>query len=190
MLPLLQEVRACTVCAHALEHGPRPLLAASPRAKLIVIGQAPGRVAHESGVPWNDKSGERLRDWLGVTSETFYDESKVAMMPMGFCYPGTGKWGDLAPRPECAPLWHERLLAEMPAIELTVYVGRYAFEQVFGSEFASVTEASRAFKRLLPGRVVLPHPSPRNNLWLKKNPWFEAEALPALRRAVRRLKLA
>jgi len=191
LLPLLKKVRACTECAAHLPHGPNPLLAASSTAKLIVIGQAPGRVAHESGIPWNDRSGQRLRAWLGVVDETFYDPSRVALMPMGFCFPGAGRSGDLAPRPECAPLWHEKLLAKMPAIELTVYVGTYAFARALGDRFASVTDAARAYDGLLEaGMIVLPHPSPRNNIWLKKNPWFESGLLPRLRAAVGSLGLA
>lgn len=181
LLSVLQEVRACRVCAPHLPLGPRPLLAASPDSRILLIGQAPGRVAHESGVPWSDRSGDRLRDWLGITRETFYDEKRVAIIPMGFCYPGKGEQGDLAPRPECAPLWHEKLLPSVKSVKLTVYLGRYAFEQYLGNSYEGLTDAAQDFKRLLPAQIVLPHPSPRNAMWIKKHPWFTAKLLPVLR---------
>lgn len=186
-LPQLRAARACTVCAPHLPLGPRPLLAVSRTARLVIIGQAPGRAAHESGIPWNDKSGERLREWLGITPEVFYDDSRVALLPMGFCYPGTGRAGDLAPRPECAPLWHDKLLRAMKNLGLTVFIGRYAFERYLGDRYEDVTEAVKDFKVLLPERVALPHPSPRNNIWLKKNPWFRASVVPALQRRVKKI---
>lgn len=191
-LPILTEARACRVCEHALPGGPRPLLAASASSRIVIIGQAPGRIAHETGVPWNDASGKRLREWLGVTDERFYDESIIALVPMGFCYPGTvktggggGKGGDMAPRPECAPLWHPRILPALTKIELTVYIGNYAFARYLASEAESLTEGVRAAKELLPTRILLPHPSPRNQLWLAKNPWFARDVLPALRKRVK-----
>ncbi len=181
-LPILTEARACTHCASELPLGPKPLLAGKSSARILIVGQAPGRVAHETGKPWNDKSGERLRDWLGMTDDQFYDESVTAIVPMGFCFPGTGKSGDMPPRPECAPLWHERILKSLKHIGLTVYAGKYAMEHNAGGAYASVTEAAKAYADHLPERIFLPHPSPRNNLWLKKNPWFERDVLPKLRR--------
>lgn len=181
---VMAEARACTLCAPGLPLGPRPLVRGSERSRIVIIGQAPGRAAHESGVPWNDRSGDRLRDWLGLSREAFDDERLVALVPMGFCYPGTGRAGDAPPRPECAPLWHPRIFGGLRSVELAVIVGRHAFERYLGAEFGSVTEAVRAHRRLLPGRVALPHPSPRNNLWLKQHAWFEREALPAVRARV------
>ena len=184
---LLKKVRACEVCKAYLPSGPRPLVQISAAAKILIIGQAPGRVAHESGIPWNDQSGDRLRDWLGVDDVTFYDENKIALMPMGFCFPGKGAAGDLAPRPECAPLWHVTLLAAMRSIQLTVYIGNYAISRYLGNSHESVTASVQAAEDLLPTRIVLPHPSPRNNIWLKKNLWFEKRVLPALRTATRNI---
>lgn len=184
---LLDDVRACRNCEPSLPLGPRPLLQASPSARMIIIGQAPGAAAHASGVPWDDRSGQRLRDWLGLTAERFYDPRLVALMPMGFCYPGKGRSGDLAPRPECAPLWHTPLLASLRRIELTVIVGQYAFDRYLSTAHATITAAAAAYETLLPTKLALPHPSPRNNLWLKRNPWFERQALPAIRRRVRAL---
>jgi uracil-DNA glycosylase len=185
-LKLLEEIQICSVCSKTLPLGPRPLLAASRRSRILLIGQAPGRVAHEAGTPWKDRSGDRLREWLGVDSSAFYDPDRVAIMPMGFCYPGTGKRGDLAPRPECAPLWHDRLISKMPAINLRVYIGQYPLNRYFPNRFDSLTTAVRAFGQLLPESIVLPHPSPRNAMWVAKNPWFLKEAVPRLREVVRR----
>jgi uracil-DNA glycosylase len=181
---LLTEARACRICEPELPLGCRPLLQGSRQSRIVVIGQAPGAAAHESGVPWDDRSGARLRAWLGISDEAFYDPKFVALLPMGFCYPGTGKGGDLRPRPECAPEWHERLLAQFTSVVLTVITGRYAFERYVGDRYDTLTAAVRAHNELLPDRVVLPHPSPRNNFWLKQNPWFEREALVALRSRV------
>ncbi len=179
------DVRACEVCVEHLPLGPRPLVKINARARILVIGQAPGRKAHESGVPWNDPSGDRLRAWLGVSRETFYGDPALALMPMGFCFPGTGRGGDLAPRPECRETWHEALLAAMPEVRLTLLIGRYALD-AYLPEFKgrSVTEAVASWSELLPSRLPLPHPSPRNNRWLKRNPWFERDVLPALRSQV------
>lgn len=183
----MRDIRACAICERHLPLGANPLIQGSATSRVIVIGQAPGKAAHESGTPWDDRSGDRLRDWLGLTTDEFYDKKHIALMPMGFCFPGTGKSGDLAPRPECAPEWHDKLLAGFRGIELSVYAGRFAFERYLGDEFKTITEAAEGFDRLLPGRIALPHPSPRNNLWLKKNPWFERDVLPALRARVREL---
>lgn len=178
---LLHEIRQCTVCAANLPHEPRPVVVAHPKAQLLIIGQAPGRRVHESGIPWNDPSGDRLRQWLAMDRDAFYDEQRVALMPMGFCFPGTGKSGDLPPRPECAPLWHERLLAELPQVRLTLLVGMYAQKHYLGAAASkTLTDTVRGWRRHLPRFLPLPHPSPRNQLWLKRNPWFEAELVPAL----------
>lgn len=186
-LPLLKEVRACRVCEHELPNEPRPLLAASASSRIVIIGQAPGRVAHESGVPWSDQSGTRLRGWLGVSDAEFYDEALIALVPMGFCYPGKSAAGDLAPRPECAPLWHPRILSKLTGVKLTIYIGRYPFERYLADLSDNLTEGVRAARALLPSRVLLPHPSPRNQMWIARNPWFERDVLPLLRRRVRAL---
>lgn len=182
---LLEEVRACTRCEEHLPLGPRPLLAASPRSRVLIIGQAPGARTHESGTVWDDASGDRLRDWLGVEREVFYDADSFAHVPMGFCYPGKASSGDAPPRPECAPLWHERLLAELKEVRLTLLIGKHAIASYAPEVGATLTEAVRAWRDTVPERLVLPHPSPRNNIWLKKNPWFSAEVLPVLRDLVR-----
>lgn len=184
---VLSEARACRICEPHLPKGCRPLIQGSERSRIVVIGQAPGAAAHGSGVPWDDRSGARLRAWLGVTEAEFYDPDVFALLPMGFCYPGTGKGGDLRPRPECAPEWHGRLLAGFVSVSLTVITGRYAFDRYLGEGYGALTEGVRRFDGLLPERIALPHPSPRNNIWLKKNPWFEAEVLGALRCRVRAL---
>ncbi len=181
-------MRACTLCAAELPLGPRPVVQLDPRARVLIAGQAPGRRVHESGVPWHDASGERLRNWMGVTTEVFYDPARIAILPMGFCYPGTGRSGDLPPRPECAPAWRERLLAQLPQLEFTLVIGQYAQAYHLGAALKpSVTETVRAWREHWPALLPLPHPSPRNNLWLRKNPWFEREVLPALSRRLRRL---
>ncbi|MEO1007588.1 MAG: uracil-DNA glycosylase family protein [Planctomycetota bacterium] len=180
----LREARGCTLCEPDLPLGARPLLQGSGRSRLLIIGQAPGAAAHESGTPWDDRSGQRLREWLGLTSERFYDPSFVALMPMGFCYPGTGASGDLPPRPECAPLWHDRLLRAFRGVCLTLYLGKHAHARYLGDRYATLTQAVAAYDDLLPEAMVLPHPSPRNNIWLKKNAWFLELAVPRLRQAV------
>ncbi len=186
---LLAEVRACRVCAGALPHEPRPVLRAGSSARVLIIGQAPGNLVHQTGIPWNDPSGDRLRAWLAVDREVFYDAQRIAIVPMGFCYPGTEKGADLPPRPECAPLWHERLLAQLPAVELTLLIGGYAQARYLGRRRSkSLTETVRTWRdHLADGYLALPHPSWRNTAWLKKNPWFEAEVVPELRRRVARL---
>jgi len=181
---LLDDARACRECVGKLPNDPRPLLQAAPSSRIVVIGQAPGAAAHDTGVPWDDRSGRRLRDWLGVSGDQFYDPKRIALVPMGFCYPGKGPSGDLAPRPECAPLWHPPLLRALRKVELTVLIGRYALDRYLPDDHDTMTNAVRAHADLLPDRIALPHPSPRNNIWLKKNPWFERQTLPALRRRV------
>ena len=186
---LLAEVRACRVCEAHLPLGPRPILSAEASARLMIIGQAPGTRVHESGVPWDDASGDRLRDWLAIERDVFYDAGRVAIVPMGFCYPGRDKnGGDAPPRPECAPLWHARLRAELPNIALTLLVGRYAQVQYLGRAAGkSVVETVRAWRDHMPAYLPLPHPSWRTRSWAKKNPWFETEVIPALRAELRRL---
>lgn len=186
LAPLLAEIRACTRCAQSLPLGPRPVLRAAPSAKLMIIGQAPGTRVHESGTPWDDRSGERLRDWLHMPPEVFYDETRVAIMPMGFCYPGVNaKGGDLPPRPECAPLWHDAVWAELPNIKLTLLVGQYAQKHYLGKARAkTMTETVRNFEHHLPKFLPMPHPSWRTIGWQKKNPWFDTELLPILRMQV------
>jgi uracil-DNA glycosylase len=180
---LLAEVRACRACADVLPFGPRPVLQMSESARLLIVGQAPGSKVHASGIPFTDDSGARLRDWLGMTADEFYDDSKVALLPMGLCYPGRKGAGDAPPRPECAPLWRQRLLAQMPAIRLTLLVGTYAQDHELGP--GKMTERVRDFRRHLPTAFPLPHPSWRSRHWAAQNPWFEAEVLPELRSAVR-----
>jgi len=180
------EARACRICAPHLPLGPRPVFRVSPSARLLIIGQAPGTRVHDSGVPWDDRSGDRLRDWLRLDPGTFYDTARVAIVPMGFCYPGRDKaGGDAPPRPECAPAWHPRLLPLMPAVGLTLLVGSYAQAHYLGRRRRkTMTETVRRFEDHLPAFLPLPHPSWRNTAWLKKNPWFEADLLPVLRRRV------
>lgn len=182
---LLTEVRRCTLCEPHLPLGARPVLQASRSARILIVGQAPGRKVHASGRPFTDPSGDRLRDWLGITPELFYDERLMAIIPMGFCYPGTGKSGDNPPRPECAATWRQRLLDKLPRIELTLAIGQYALAWHLPGEKGSVTERVLRWRDHWPALVPLPHPSPRNNLWLRRNPWFEAELVPALRERVR-----
>ncbi len=181
---LLNAVKACRVCEENLPFGARPVVQLDPRARILIAGQAPGRRVHESGVPFDDPSGDRLREWLGVSRETFYDATQIAIMPMGFCYPGTGKSGDLAPRPECAKTWREDLLAHLPNIQMTLVIGQYAHKWHLPQVKKNLTETVRAFEDFAPSVFPMPHPSPRNNLWLKKNPWFATSLLPALRQAV------
>jgi uracil-DNA glycosylase len=183
---LLRDVRACTLCAAHLSAGTRPVLQVSSSARILIAAQAPGRKVHESGVPFDDASGERLRRWMGVDHDAFYDERMVAILPMGFCYPGKGSSGDLPPRSECAPQWRARLLAAMPLVELTLVIGSYAMEWHLAERSATtLTETVRAWRDHWPAVVPLPHPSPRNNIWLKANPWFESDVVPVLQEKVR-----
>ena len=182
--PLLAEVRACTICAEHLPLGPRPVVQIHPNAKILIAGQAPGRKVHQSGVPFDDASGNRLREWLGVTREAFYDPQQFAILPMGFCFPGTGKSGDLPPRPECEPAWRKQLLEQLHDVQMTLVLGKYAQDYHFGKSKSSLTELVKSWRTFWPDKVPLPHPSPRNNIWLRRNPWFEAELLPSLRKRV------
>ena len=183
---LLADARACTLCQDELLDGVRPVLQAHADARILIAGQAPGRRVHETGVPFDDPSGDRLREWMGVSKQTFYDAKQIAILPMGFCFPGTGKSGDLPPRPECAPAWRGDLLAALGNLRLTLILGQHAMKWHLVAPHRTLTETVREWKSLGPDRLPLPHPSPRNNIWLKKNPWFEAEVLPELQSWVRR----
>lgn len=185
IFPLLSEIGACRVCAAHLPHEPRPVVQASETARLLIVGQAPGRRVHDTGIPWNDPSGDLLRAWLLLPRERFYDARDIAIVPTGFCYPGKGASGDLPPRPECAPLWHPRLLHAMLHIRLTLLVGRHA-QALYLREHCreTLTETVAHFADYLPHYFPLPHPSPRNRFWLSRNPWFAKETLPALRQSV------
>jgi uracil-DNA glycosylase len=182
---LLAEVRACTICAPYLPLGPRPVLQLDRAARVLIVAQAPGRLVHESGRPFTDPSGDRLRAWMGVTPDEFYDPTRVAIMGVGLCFPGTGPSGDLPPRPECAPTWHQKLLAALSRVELTLLVGQYAIRTDLPDADRSMTGAVMAWKDSWPDVVPLPHPSWRNNGWVKRHPWFEAELVPALQQRVR-----
>ena len=182
---LLREVRGCAVCASHLPLGTRPIVQVGAGARLVIIGQAPGSKVHSSGVPWRDDSGDRLRDWLGIEDTVFYDPDRVALLPMGFCYPGAASGADLPPRPECAPLWHDRLIAEMPDRRVTVLVGIHAQAGYLrGGKRATMTETVKAFGDYLPRYFPLPHPSWRSTGWMRRNPWYLDDVLPALRNAV------
>ena len=184
---LLARIRACRHCEADLPLGPHPVLRASSTARLLIVGQAPGTRVHASGIPWNDPSGDRLRDWLRLDRDTFYDESRIAIVPMGFCYPGRGKSGDLPPPPACAPLWHEQLLAHMPDLELVLLVGSYAQAHYLGKSRETLTQRVQRWRDFGPRYIPTPHPSPRNTLWLRRNPWFEQEVVPELRQRVKAL---
>lgn len=178
---LLASVRACTVCSDFLAAGPRPVVQFSETARIVIIGQAPGSRVHASGVPWNDPSGDRLRGWTGLSKGQFYDPARVALVPMGFCYPGKGKGGDLPPRPECAPLWHARIMALLPADRLTLLVGTYAQRAYLKlPKGATLMETVREFHGFGPRFFPLPHPAWRSAIWMKRNPWYERDVLPAL----------
>tara|TARA_A100000171_G_C2138309_1_gene152299 strand:+ start:5246 stop:5827 length:582 start_codon:yes stop_codon:yes gene_type:complete len=185
---LLQEIKDCKVCSEHLVLGPRPVVSVSPNSKILVIGQAPGTKVHASGIPWDDASGKNLRKWLGVTNEQFYDTNLFGIVPMGFCYPGKGKSGDLPPRPECAPLWHNQILGRLKEVKLTLLIGQYA--QAYYLEKGrekTLTETVENFKAYLPKFLPLVHPSPRNGIWMRKNPWFEAEVVPYLQSRVQEI---
>lgn len=179
---LLESVRNCRLCEKSLPLGPRPVLQVDPRAKILIAGQAPGRRVHESGIPFDDASGARLRDWLGVSPDAFYDPARFAILPMGFCFPGTGNSGDLPPRPECAEAWRERLLSSLRQVELTLVIGQYAQRWHLPNTQKNLTETVRAWQDYGPDIIPLPHPSPRNNIWIKRNPWFAESLLPILKK--------
>lgn len=187
---LVTDIKACRLCEQHLPHGVRPVVQLNESAKILIVGQAPGRRVHESGIPWDDPSGNRLRQWMQLTKESFYDSSNIAIMPMGFCYPGTGKSGDLPPRKECAKTWHEPILEQLPNIQLTLLIGLYAQRHYLNSlalttnKNLSLTERVRSWQSFLPTYLPLPHPSPRNQMWLKKNDWFESDVVPYLQQKV------
>lgn len=184
LTPLLDEIKACKICSQHLELGPRPILQIHESSPIVIIGQAPGKKVHLSGVPWDDASGDNLRSWLGVDQSTFYNPKKIALLPMGFCYPGKGRSGDLPPRPECAPKWHNLLIKNMSQIKLTILIGQYAQKYYLNSISSTLTQTVRNYHTYLPEIFVLPHPSPRNNIWKAKNPWFEKEVIPDLRKRI------
>jgi uracil-DNA glycosylase len=182
---LLAAVRDCRACEAHLPLGPRPVLRAAASARILIVGQAPGLRVHTSGIPWDDPSGERLRSWMGVSRETFYDESRIAIIPMGFCYPGRGSGGDLPPRRECAQLWLGQLLARLPKVGLTLLVGQHAQRHFLGNRRkSSLAETVKAWREYGPAFMPLPHPSPRNTPWLQRHPEFEQDLLPELRRRI------
>ncbi|MEZ5013707.1 MAG: uracil-DNA glycosylase family protein [Chitinophagales bacterium] len=184
-LTLYNEIMACTHCADKLPHAPRPVVQFSEGSRICIVGQAPGKKVHLSGIPWDDRSGDILRDWMQVSKAMFYDPDMFALVPMGFCYPGKGRSGDLPPRPECAPLWHERIMAQMPNLKLILLIGSYAHAYYLGDgDRGSVTENVQHFARFLPAYFPLVHPSPRNGIWLRKNPWFAGQVLPVLRQNI------
>ena len=185
---ILTEARACRLCAPRLPHEPRPVVVADPRAPILIIGQAPGRRVHESGIPWDDPSGDRLRDWLGVDRSTFHDPRRFSIVPMGLCYPGTGRSGDLPPRLECAPTWHEPIISRLPRVELTLLLSAHAIRHYLAHRAEGPVAATVArWREYLPTLLPLPHPSPRNRRWLRQHPWFEAEVVPALRARIQEL---
>ncbi|MDN3608804.1 uracil-DNA glycosylase family protein [Vibrio ostreicida] len=181
---LLHQIHQCRLCEPHLPLGANPVIQANSNAKLLIIGQAPGTRVHNTSIPWNDPSGERLRGWLQLSSDEFYDPEKIAIMPIGFCYPGKGKNGDLPPRKECAPLWHDKVLAELPNITMTLLVGQYAQNYYLADKPKTLTETVFEWRRWAPRYLPLPHPSPRNTLWIKRNPWFEAQVVPFIREHV------
>lgn len=187
---LLAAIRACTACAQHLTAGPRPIVQFSPTSRLVIVGQAPGARVHASGIPWDDASGDRMREWTGLSKPEFYDPAKVALVPMGFCFPGSRAGGDLPPRPECAPLWHDRVHAILPKDRLTLLVGSYAQARYLGRDRRpSLTETVRVFDTYGPAMFPLPHPSWRSSGWMQRNPWFEADVLPALKARMAELGL-
>jgi uracil-DNA glycosylase len=181
---LLAEVRACTLCSESLDHGVRPIVQVHPAARILIAGQAPGIKVHNSGVPFDDASGERLRDWMGIDRSVFYDDQQISILPMAFCYPGKGKSGDLPPPPICAKTWRARLLKLVPEVRLTLVIGQYALDWHIPDHPKTLTETVRAWRSYDEDCLPLPHPSPRNNIWLKKNAWFDQEVLPVLKTRV------
>ena len=188
---MMRAIAQCDVCAEHLPFAPKPIVQLHPSARILIVGQAPGRKAHEAGIPFDDLSGDRLRAWMGVTRETFYDARQIALLPMGLCFPGTGKSGDLPPRPECASqvahIGRTAILNRLPNIELTLMVGQYAIGFHLPDEKGTLTDTVQRWRAYFPERLPMPHPSPRNQLWLRRNPWFETEVIPALQARVRQL---
>jgi uracil-DNA glycosylase len=188
MKNLISKITTCTICKSFLPNLPRPIVSVSKDSKILIIGQAPGQKVHNTGIPWDDLSGNELRRWLGVDKEQFYDTKIFALMPMGFCYPGKSATGDLPPRPECAPLWHHQLLANMKHVKLTLLIGQYAQKFYLENKLKpTLTENVKCYKDFLPKYLPLVHPSPRNKIWQKKNPWFELEIVPQLRNVVSKI---
>ena len=188
MKKLIEEITTCTLCKEHLPFGTRPIVAASISSKIVIIGQAPGALVHKTGIPWGDKSGENLRSWMAVKKEDFYDTKKFAIIPMGFCYPGKGKSGDLKPRKECAPFWHEKLLDQLKEVELILLIGSYAQEYYLKPKLdKNLTDTVKNYRKYLPKYFVLPHPSPRNNIWQAKNEWFKHLVVPELQREIARI---
>jgi uracil-DNA glycosylase len=188
---LLTAVRSCRVCEAQLPLGPRPVLQAGAKARILIVGQAPGVRVHTSGIPWDDPSGDRLRAWTGLDKSCFYDATQIAIIPMGFCYPGRGQGGDLPPRRECADLWLDQLLARLPCIELTLLIGLHAQHHFLGRRRkASLTETVKAWREFEPDYLPLPHPSARNTPWFQRNPWFDEDLLPVLKQRVTRLGMS
>ena len=184
----IQEILKCTTCSEHLTHGPNPILTAHSNSKIVIVGQAPGAIVHNSGIPWDDKSGMNLRTWLDMDTEIFYNPDQVALVPMGFCYPGKGKTGDLPPRPECAPLWHTTLFEQMKQVKLVILIGKYAQDYYLREKAKyTLTETVRNFQEYLPQYFVLPHPSPRNNIWQAKNKWFSEKVIPSLQVKVKEI---
>ncbi len=183
---LKKRVKACTICEKHLPLGPRPVVSFSKESKILIIGQAPGTKVHNSGIPWDDQSGKRLRLWMGLNDEEFYDESKIAIVPMGFCYPGRGKSGDLPPRKECAPEWHQLIMDYLPNLSLTLLIGQYAQKYYLQKKIKkNLTQTVMHFEEYLPEFFPLVHPSPRNQIWMKKNPWFDKDVIPVLQEQVK-----
>ncbi|MEI7801533.1 MAG: uracil-DNA glycosylase family protein [Bacteroidota bacterium] len=182
MKKLIDEIKTCTICKSFLPNLPRPIFSVSKKSKILIIGQAPGQKVQDSGIPWNDQSGNELRRWLGVNKDQFYNSELFGFMPMGFCYPGKSSSGDLPPRPECAPRWHHQLLAKMNGVKLTLLIGQHSQKFYLGNKFKpTLTENVKNYHAFLPEYLPLVHPSPRNKIWQKKNPWFELEVVPQLR---------
>ncbi|ORU90864.1 MAG: IclR family transcriptional regulator [Cycloclasticus sp. symbiont of Poecilosclerida sp. M] len=181
---LTNDLKNCRICEPHLPLGPRPVFQLTPSASVLIVGHAPGKKVHETGIPFDDASGKRLREWLGISTELFYDASCIAILPMGLCYPGTGKSGDLPPRPECATTWHQAVLSQLPDLKLKVLLGAYAQAAYCSKEHKTLTERVAAWESYLPECIPLPHPSPRNNIWLKNNPWFVKDVLPTLKKQI------
>lgn len=188
MKRLLAEIQACKICRSELPFEPNPIVSAKKNSKIVIIGQAPGTKVNETGIPWDDPSGKQLRAWLNVGTNVFYDSSNFALIPMGFCYPGNGKGGDLPPRPECAPQWHDLLLNKMPNVEMILLIGMYSQKYYLKNDVKkNLTETVKYYKDYLPQFFPLPHPSPRNRFWLTKNPWFDKDIVPLLQQKVKKI---